>query len=262
MILVGLVLAVYSAGFFAFYPNAITITDEACYVRQAAAFCRGEVRVPLTHPITGVTADKVVSWYPPGLSAMMTPAVALWGWRGAFVIPWLAVIAVVLVTARWLADQKLNPLFSLVLLGFIPLAVLGRFGMSDVPSGAMVALGLFFFWRGMDGRLKKRSGTVPSEAQWTVPSGPKLLKGDRPQAHKNGLGTVTGGWWWLAAGFVAAAAATLRETNVLLFIPLFIGALIREPRRVWPLVIGGVLGLGCGLWETFLFLGRWCSGRG
>jgi hypothetical protein len=112
IVLVGLALVVYSAGFFAFYPNAITNTDEACYIRQAAAFSRGEVRVPSVHPVAGSPTEEVVSWYPPGLSALMTPAVKLWGWRGAFAVSWLSVIAVVLINGASCKTSRLPPMKS------------------------------------------------------------------------------------------------------------------------------------------------------
>ena len=48
--------------------------------------------------------------------------------------------------------MKATILFSTALLvvGFVPTLVMGRVAMSDVPSLALVVLGLWLFWRGIE----------------------------------------------------------------------------------------------------------------
>jgi len=96
-----------------------------------------------------------------------------------------------------------SPVFALILLGFPPTLVMGRVAMSDVPSTAVVALGLWLFWRGIEGK--------PG--------------------------------WWLASGFVAGASIVFRVTNPLLFVPLFAGTVLRREWRCWALVLGGLAGV-------------------
>lgn len=81
---------------------------------------------------------------------LMAPWVALFGWRGAFAIPVLSLALSILITARWLRGEGPSTLFALLILGFAPSLVLGRVAISDMPSGPVVALGLWLFWRGLD----------------------------------------------------------------------------------------------------------------
>jgi len=136
------------------------------------------------------------------------------GWRASFLASALALLATVLLTARWLACEGRSPLFALLLLGFPSAVAYGRMATSDVPSAAVVAAGLLLFWRGLDGARGA----------------------------------------WLAAGFLAGASTLLRESNVLPFAPLFAGALLRRDRGWPALAAGGALGLalrGGASWWTW-----------
>jgi hypothetical protein len=87
-------------------------------------------------------------------------------------------------------------------MGFPAALVMGRTAMSDVPSLALTGAGLLFFWRGLD-----RSA-----------------------------------WWSLASGVCAGLSLTVREPNVLVFTPFYLGAVIRRDRNVGALILGGLLG--------------------
>ena len=142
---------------------------------------------------------------------MLAPFVALFGWRGAYLVPALALVAATLCTALWLREAGRSPLFALMVLGYLPSLVLGRVAQSDVPSTALAALGLWLFWAGgSDRRLR-----------------------------------------WTASGFVAGLSLCLRETNALVFAPLYLGALIRRESGTVALVAGGIA--GSLLWA----LGNW-----
>jgi hypothetical protein len=140
--------------------------------------------------------------YLPGLSAVMAPFMALFGWRGAYLVTALAVAVATLCTASWLRAAGRSPLFALMVLGYPPVLALGRTAMSDVPSTALAALGLWLFWTG--------------------------------DADRRGR--------WLASGFVAGLSLSFRETNALLFAPLYLGALIRREHGVGTLIMGGIIG--------------------
>ncbi len=120
-----------------------------------------------------------------------------------------------LLTARWLADENRSPLFALLVVGFVPTLVMGRVAMSDVPSLALVVLGLWLFWRGIER-----------------------------------------GWlYWLASGFVAGSSLLLRNANVLPFVPLYAGSVLRREKKCWALVVGGVAGVGVRLLTSYFFYG-------
>jgi hypothetical protein len=87
--------------------------------------------------------------------------------------------------------------------------------MSDVPSTAIVVIGLWLFWRGLD-------------------------RGYR---------------WWLASGFVAGASMAFRESNPICFAPFFAGTVLRRDRNWWALLVGGLAGLGVRIAAYAYFLG-------
>lgn len=197
-------LAVYLVSFAIFYPNAVTNDDESQYLRQVTMVLEGHSSIVQVDAFTGEETELLPSTYPPGLASMMAPFVWLFGWRGAYVVPLLGMLAAVLFTGSILRREGYSPAFALIVLGFVPTLVMSRVAMSDVPSAGIIALGLWCFFRGLDGRTP----------------------------------------WWLAAGFVAGASLTLRVSNPLVFAPLFAGTVLRREWRCWALVVGGIAGLG------------------
>jgi hypothetical protein len=115
------------------YPSPVFIsTDESGYVEQAVAFAHGSVAPD--------------GFYPPGTPMLQTPFVALAGWRAARWVSFLAAAATVLLLARWLTAAGYHPAFALLFLAYAPTLVMARIGSSDVPSAAVVTLGLWLFW--------------------------------------------------------------------------------------------------------------------
>ena len=209
---IALALAAYVAGFIFFRPRVLVVNDEAMYVTQAYAFAQGRLLLP---SVSTADAPEPPSLYPPGTSLLQAPLVRLGGWMAA---PWasvLCLVTAVVVLARWLSDAGRSPIYSLVLLGYPPALVLGRVAMSDVPSAAVTALGMWVFWRG-------------AERHW-----------------RN----------WLAAGFLAGASILFRETNALIFLPFFVGALLRRERHTWALIAGGLVGIGLRLVSFHVLFG-------
>ena len=134
------ILATYVSGYALFPAGAFTSSDESAYVEQAVVFANGSL--------------ASVSPYPPGTSLLQSPFVAIAGWRAA---PWLSLLALgatVLLMARWLRDAGYHPGFALLFLAYAPTLVMARVGTSEVPSAAMVTLGLWLFWTGQDARWK------------------------------------------------------------------------------------------------------------
>ena len=195
----------YALSFLCFYPKALTNFDEVSYVRQAAAFAAGSPTVDTIDPFTGLHTKITPSDYPAGTAALMAPFVWIGGWRGAFLLGLVAVLGCVLFTAKWIAENGGSPLWALIILGYVPMLVMARTAMSDVPSAFLVAAGLWLFW--------------PSDQ--------------------------TSAWRRLAAGFVAGASVALREPTPILFALFFAGALLRRERFVLPLIVGGFAGLAC-----------------
>jgi 4-amino-4-deoxy-L-arabinose transferase-like glycosyltransferase len=186
----GICTACYALGFALFPPRALIVSDENMYVTQAATFAAGKLTVQVPELFSSVVSRQLPSDYPPGTSALQTPFVWIGGWRSA---PWASVLSLLVtlgLLAAWLSSEGFSPLFALLFLTYLPTLVLGRVGMSDVPSGAIVTASLYLFWRGMGGR--------------------PLL--------------------WFAAGLLGGLSLLFRETNAVVFIPFLIGATIRRER--------------------------------
>jgi len=207
-------LLIYVAAFFLYYPNAVTNTDEAEYLRGAELALEGRATVDQIDPFTGEMKRDWPSEYPLGTSLSMAPFIALAGVRGAYIVPLIGLLAGVMFTARWLQAAGRSPIFALLVVGFPATLVMARVAMSDTPSLGLVAAGLFVFWRGIDSR-------------WP---------------------------WWLAAGFLAGVSIIFRESNALVFAPFFAGTLLRRESKSWALVAGGLAGVALrllGAWLAF-----------
>ena len=209
-------LAIYTAGFLCFRPAAITIADEGTYVRQAQLIAAGTTGVEIVDPFTGAPTElRPINRYPLGTALLLLPFVSLGGREAASLLSLLCTVAGVALTARWLHEQGRSPLFAVLALAYPATIVMGRVAMSEAPSLACVSLGLWLYGRGL-GR---------------------------------------GGWPWLGAGFAAGFSFALRESNVLLFAPLFAGSLLRRDPGVPALVVGGLLGTSVRFLASWLFFG-------
>lgn len=212
---VVLALALYVICFAAFPPRVLIVSDEASYVRQSQALAAGRLTVETRNPQTGERLRVLPSSYPIGTSALQVPFVWVGGWRAASVASVLSLITTVLVLMRWLEREGRSPLFALLVLGFPPALFMGRIAMSDVPSMALTTVGLFLFFRADGGSFRD----------------------------------------WLIAGLFAGVSLALRESNPLVFVVLFAGAVIRRDRN-WPaLLLGGLLGGSVRPLTAFLITG-------
>jgi hypothetical protein len=205
----------YALSFAAFYPDVATNVDEAEYIRQSVLLADGRTTFERIDPFTDQAEVVLPTTYSPGFAFLAAPLVALGGWRATFLVSLGGLLAAVLFTARWLADEGRSPLFALLVLGFLPSLVMGRVAMTDVPSAGCVALGLWLFWRGIDG----------------------------------------GAGWWLASGFVAGSSMVVRASNPVILAPLFAGTVLRREPRCVALVAGGLLGLGVRFASMWWFFG-------
>ncbi len=142
------VMALWIAGFALFYPDAITLGDEAGFLRQALAYAQGESEWLSVHPITGQPSVLHPTHRPPGTALLLAPLVRGFGWRGSFVVPALCLLATVAFTTLWIRGAGGSPLYALAIPLFPAGLVLGRLPTSDVPAAALAAAALLAFWRG------------------------------------------------------------------------------------------------------------------
>lgn len=70
--------------------------------------------MPVLLPAPGEAIEAVASEYPPGTALLETPFVCLGGWQAARWAAILSFIFIVVVLARWLEEERLNPLFALL----------------------------------------------------------------------------------------------------------------------------------------------------
>ena len=161
------------------------------------------------------------SEYPPGTSLVASIFILIGGWTSVFWMPALALIFATGFTAFMLRTLSLNPAYSLIILFYPPALVMGRIVSSDVISAAVIAFGLWAFFYGSLNRSKPDNRAA-------------IL--------------------WFISGLTAGLSLLFRETNALLFLPLFLGAMIRRNKEwVW-LLTGGIIGLSLrllGSWIVF-----------
>lgn len=137
------VLLTYAAGFSLFSSPVFTASDESFYVEQAVAFANGSLG---WRGAGGADEAGPMGDYPPGTALLQAPFVFAGGWRAAAWASAVSLAATVWLLTRWLRDAGLNPAFAMLFLAYAPTLVLGRLAMSDVPSAAVVTLGLWLCW--------------------------------------------------------------------------------------------------------------------
>ncbi len=209
-------LAVYALGFLLFYPATVTVADEGTYIRQAQLMRQGSTSIELVNPFTGEPSElRPINGYPLGTALFLLPFVSIGGREAACLLSLVCTLAGIAITGRWLKEQEYSPLWAVLLLSYPATIVMGRVAMSEAPSLLLVALGLWLTWRGLSG----------------------------------------GGPVWLLAGFVAGLSFAFRESNVLVFAPLFFGTVLRRDPGWWRLALGGVLGLTIRALSSWLFFG-------
>jgi hypothetical protein len=145
--LLGAVLGLWLMGFLSFYPDVFTLGDEAAFVRQGQAYARGSSEMIYDDPLTGRSQTQHPTSRPPGTALLLAPLLIAFGWRGSFVMPALALLCAVAMTALWIRCERRSVLFALALPLFAPALVFGRLPTSDVASAAWTAVGLLLFWR-------------------------------------------------------------------------------------------------------------------
>ncbi len=211
---VALALLAYLVGFVLFWPTVPAVRDEVKYLEQATMLAAGDRCVAQVDALTGVESCDRPAVYLPGTATFMLPAVAALGWSGGRLAPVAALLIAVLALAFWLRSAGRSPWFALMLLAYPSALIFGRIAMSDLPSTALAAVGLWLFFTG---------------------------GAERPGR-------------WIASGFVAGLSLSVRETNVLVFAPLFFGALVRREPGLWRLILGGLAGSALrplGTWWVF-----------
>jgi hypothetical protein len=137
------VIALYGVGLLTFPPLVVLNSDEALYVRQAVAYASGQRFIQVRDPATRESHRELASSYPPGTSVLQTPFVWVGGWRAAPGASFVALAVLVLLTATWLRRLGLRSTFAAIIPLFLPISVLARSGMSDLPSAAVVLASMF-----------------------------------------------------------------------------------------------------------------------
>lgn len=195
-------MSVYCIGFFIYYPELVVSRDATYYLLQAKNFSEGVVWAIDTSPLTG-SHTQWASKYPVGTSLFLTPFYYLGDLRASFLFPLLSLVLLVLITAKWISENGKSPLFSLLVLGFPATLVLGRVPLSDLPTGVLVVLTCWLFWRGAKG----------SKA------------------------------FSFLAGLLWVLISVVREPGTFLLTPLFLGSFFRKDRNLRYIVLGAVIGL-------------------
>jgi hypothetical protein len=133
-----------------FPPGALTVRDEANYLGVAQFLLEtGSLRVTASVD----RLDGLVPWFetkpggtapihPLGLSFLIVPFVALFGWKGGYLFQVLCLVA-----GGWIFSKLLNrygapPWFALLFVLFPPFLLYSRVCMADLPSAVLCLLGI------------------------------------------------------------------------------------------------------------------------
>ena len=211
---------VFLVSFYFSYPGVTVLQDEVTYIRQAVAYSEGKTTLEHINPLTGETTEVRPSDYPPGTSLLLTLFVLAGGWSASFWMPALCLIFAFYFTVLLLRSAGYSEWFACLYFIFLPALIMGRVASSDVLSALIIAIGWWMFW-----------------------------KGDQRKEQDNRLA------WWTSAGFVAGVSILFRETNVLLFLPVFAGALFRQDREWYWLLMGGLAGIAVRPGLSYLLFG-------
>ena len=207
----------YAAGFVIWFPQALSITDEAHYVTGALTVARSAWAGTLAGFTPASQIGEPTITYPVGTSLLQAPFIALFGWHAAALASVGSACLVAVVLRRWLHEAGQSPAMVWLWLGFPPMLVMGRLAMSDVPSAACVTVGLYAFWKG-----SREHATF------------------RP---------------WLVAGLATGGSLLLREPLLLILGPFAAGALLRRERHWRTLCAGLLVGGGLRLLTGRMFYG-------
>ncbi len=194
------------------WPDAITNTDELSYVAAATDYAQGRSTGVAIDPTTLLPYDRINSLYPAGTSLAQAPWVAVFGWRGAYVVPLAGFLGALWAMYALLRSVGLNPWFALVLPAFPATTVLARCATSDSWNLFLVTVALAMFAHGVNG--------------------PK--------------------WRWSLSGFAAGLVLATREASVLVLAPIMLVAVVRREPGWWALVAGGALGAGVRLVSAWI----------
>ena len=108
LLVVGL--GLYSLGYALYPPGGPSVDDERLYVDQARALVEtGSLTLEKLDPLTGERVGVRAGDYPIGMVALMAPFSWACGWRGAFLASFLSLLAAVLITARWIDEERRSP---------------------------------------------------------------------------------------------------------------------------------------------------------
>jgi hypothetical protein len=209
-------IAIHAFGFVSFYPDVVTVSDETSYVLQTRLLAEGTNEEIVSDPFTGgFIRTGRLTHYPLGTALLALPFFWVGGWKFVFWMPFIASLLALWATTNWLKAEGRAPLFAAILLAYPQTIVFSRLCMSELPSLLIVSLGLFFFWRGLDGK--------------------RVV-------------------YWSAAGLLAGLSILIREGNALFFAPFFLGAHQRRDSRLWVLLATGAAGVGGRLLAHKLYL--------
>jgi 4-amino-4-deoxy-L-arabinose transferase-like glycosyltransferase len=141
--------------------------------------------------------------YPIGTALLQVPFVILWGWRASTIASMVSFLLCIIILAKWLQEENYSPIYSIIIFSFPAALVIGRSAMSDCHSALIVTLGLYLFWHG-----KNR--------HWI---------------------------YFLTSGLLGGISLLIKEPNLVIFIPFYLGAFLRKEKNISAIAIGLSLGI-------------------
>ena len=133
-----------------FPSRTVLIRDEIHYINLATTLSQGETRMPDMDWLDRRMRSRIPADRAPGASLLMTiPLLAGGEWFNAKIISSASLAAATIILALVLQHLHLSPLFSLLLILYLPALSLSRTAMNDPPAllCSTLAIWLILRWR-------------------------------------------------------------------------------------------------------------------
>lgn len=143
------VLFLFCVSYFIFYPSLILISDEQSYFNLALSFLTGHPGSYIHQEVLPQFSSNLVeAEYALGTPLFLTPIIGLLGNSGVYIFSILCFVLSFILTYLSISHLDYDVKGVLLLFFFLPLLLISRTVMSELPSVVLVSLSLWILIKG------------------------------------------------------------------------------------------------------------------
>lgn len=132
--------------FVAWTPSQLIITDEISYYFQSLNWINGNTGNTIIDSVSGTTYTLIEGHYPPGNSFILSLAHSLYS-RLFYLLGFFYLLGSIYLCYKILKENHIPFLSLSVLYLFVPLIVISRTSMSEMPSLFLVTVGIYLYFK-------------------------------------------------------------------------------------------------------------------